>query len=293
MKKDLIKNTELHDLLELPWKNTFILMMRPKSIKNIFIDFQSEFSDFLQRNYHLVENLTLLDPFRLENNLKLLKQAAAVEGDIVECGCYKGGNAILMALWLKENNIKKRIYLFDSFEGLPEPDTEYDNGYKAGQFSASLETLNNKIKELNLENYFEIHKGWFKYTVVPFLDEKPEFKISLLHIDCDLYESTIDCFPQFFKYLNKNGVAIFDDFNDGAKGEKIAVLEHLDKGYTFHTGPTPQAYLINSTQQINGFEDNGFYYNFEEISENVIYLNWLNKVTKINYLDKIKSMDKV
>lgn len=79
--------------------------MRKTGVRNIFEEYRSEFSDFLQRNYHIAEGLTLLDAFRLENNLKLLKQSSKIQGDIVECGCFKGGNAILMALWLKENNI--------------------------------------------------------------------------------------------------------------------------------------------------------------------------------------------
>ena len=289
MKSELIKNIELHDLMELPWKKTFILMMRAQSLKNIFQDYKTEFSDFLQNNYHLIEGLTLLDAFRLENNLKLLKLASLLEGDIVECGCYKGGNAILMALWLKQNNISKKIFLFDSFEGLPEPDLKHDNGYKAGQFSASYDNLIRTINELELENYFEINKGWFKDTIPSFLKNNENFKISLMHIDCDLYESTIDCFPDLFKYLVFNGIAIFDDFNDGAKGEKIAVLECLKADYTFYIGPTPQSFLINNKGQNNGINDCDFYYNFDDISKNSVYLNWFQKVSKINYLELVNS----
>jgi len=289
-KSNLINNHQLHDILEIPWKKSFILMMRPKSIRNIFDEYKSQFSPFFQENYHLIEGLTLLDPFRLENNIKLLQKSSQIDGDIIECGCFKGGNAILMALWLKQNNINKKIILFDSFEGLPEPDTELDSGYKAGQFSASLEALKATIDLLQLDSYFHIHKGWFKDSIPKFLKDNPQLKIALLLIDCDLYESTIDCFPQLFQYLNTNGIAIFDDFNDGAKGEKIAVLEALKANYTIQTGPTPQAFLINTTEQNNGIYDSDFYYNFEEIMMNSAYLNWLHKVSKIDYKELIRQI---
>jgi hypothetical protein len=283
-----IQNDLLHEIMEMPWRKSFILLLRRVSLRNIFENYKSSFSIFLQENYHHVENLTLLDPFRLDNNIKLLNQVSNIEGDIAECGCYKGGNAILMALWLKEHRIEKKIILFDSFEGLPLTSDEMDKGYNPGQFIASYDELILKIQELKLENYFEINRGWFKDTIPKFMASNINLKFSLLHIDCDLYESTMDCFPPLIKLLNIDGVAILDDFNDGARGEKIAVLASLEKKVTFQMGPAPQAFFINNKVTKIGFPDSSFNYNFDEIMKNWSYLQWLNDVLKFDYKNTIQ-----
>jgi hypothetical protein len=286
-----IKNDELHNLLELPWKKSFILLLRKKSLDNIFNTYFNSFSPFLQKNYHLIKDFTLLDPFRLENNIQLLNRISNIPGDIVECGCFKGGNALLMALWLKENRVDKKIILFDSFEGLPSPNLTNNIGYNEGQFAASLDFLNNKIDELNLKGFFEIHKGWFSNSIPKFLEDSKDVEISMLHIDCDLYESTIDSFPLLYNKVVSNGVVILDDFNDGARGEKLAVLESLNDPITFFIGPTPQSFFFKTNEIKIGIPDSGHYYCFDELKENKSYLNWIMKVTDINYLNLIDKIN--
>lgn len=278
-----IESLAFHGVMELPWKSSFILLMRSKSISNIFTAYKSQFSTFLQENYCHIEGLTLLDPFRLENNLKLLEESLKVEGDIVECGCYKGGNAILMALKLKELGVKRKIVLFDSFEGLPEPSEVHDAGYKTGQFSASFEELKSNIIKLELEEYFDLQKGWFNSTVPAYISKNNDLKIALLHIDCDLFTSTMDCFPALFKKLSPNGIAIFDDFNDGGMGEKTAVLQTLSKNFDIYMGPAPQAYIYNKPAESSGIKDAEFNYVFSEILNNSPYLNWLQSKTNLDY----------
>lgn len=284
----VIQNSEFHDVMEKPWKSSFILLMRQKSLQTLFTQNKDNFTPFIIQNYPLIAELTLLDAFRLQKVTDLLESVKNTEGDIVECGCFKGGNAILMALWLKENNIKKKIYLFDSFEGLPDPNQNHDSGYRAGQFTASFEELNNKILSMGLSSYFEIHKGWFTNTVKPFIKQHPSFKISLLHIDCDLYESTRDCFPDFYPYVEDGGVCIFDDFNDGGKGEKKAVLEVLNSESDICFGPAPQAFVFNRKSNNSVVKDGEFKYSFKDILSNEAYLNWLNNVCHYNFKENLK-----
>src|SRR4030095_12194692 len=64
----------------------------------------------------------------------LLQQALHAKGDIWECGVYKGGTAAMFAGVLKDKNSPKKLYLFDTFEGMPETDPKRDFHTK-GEFS--------------------------------------------------------------------------------------------------------------------------------------------------------------
>ena len=80
----IIESSTFHEMMELPWKSSFILLMRSKSLSNIFTTYKSQFSPFLQENYTSVEGLTLLDPFRLDNNLRLLEESLKIEIDLIK-----------------------------------------------------------------------------------------------------------------------------------------------------------------------------------------------------------------
>ena len=67
-----------------------------------------------------------------------------IDGNIVEMGCWKGGTAALMGYVSKKNKSDRSLWLFDSFQGLPEP-TEADRE------QATKKTL--KIRERERERY--------------------------------------------------------------------------------------------------------------------------------------------
>ena len=50
-----------------------------------------------------------------------------IEGDIVECGVWKGGMTMAMAFENMKTNVDRHFWLFDTFEGLPEPSSEKDD----------------------------------------------------------------------------------------------------------------------------------------------------------------------
>lgn len=285
--------TNLDELLELPWKKTFISIMRRHSMDKLVESGQYSFSQkhdaFLKSKWADVSPYTLLDPFRMGRLLDLTETIFNVPGDIVECGSFKGGTGLLLAFFLRENGIKKKLHLFDSFEGLPEPHAEHDKGYKQGEYKSNLDELQQVIAKHNLQEYITLHKGWFNTTVPPFTAYNPP--IALLHIDCDLYESTCDSYAPLLPYVEAEGLVVFDDYNDGAGGEKRAVKEILKAEKLFYQGPAPQAYYYNSdSQKPAAAARNGLItYSFDHILANAPYLLWLEKIGRLDYASEIKN----
>lgn len=293
-KNSLIGSEKFHTFLEYPWKKTYLSIMHPRlrnSILNIDADFSQKKKGFVRQNWDIISNKTLIDPFRLGWLVDLVIKSKDIDGDIVECGSYKGGSGILMGLLLKEMDIPKKIHLFDSFEGLPEPHIEKDGGYKKGQFKSNFDELQNSIINLGLQDIVTLHKGWFNQTVPDFIQKHTE-SIALLHIDCDLYTSTLDSFCPLYNKVPSEGIVILDDFNDGGRGEKRAILENLPTSTTFHIGPAPQTYFIKGQKNINEsvykVEDATHYYDFEQLVTYQQYIQFLSEKTPVNFIAQIK-----
>lgn len=109
-----------------------------------------------------------------------------------------------------------RVYGFDSFEGLPE---DWRHGYQKSDF-----TLHGDFPPVN-ENV-KLIKGWFDAKLPLFLSKHNDKKVSFVHIDCDLYSSTMIIFRALAmnNQFAKDCVIVFDElFNydgfDGDKGE--------------------------------------------------------------------------
>jgi len=144
----------------------------------------------------------------LENNVK---------GDLVETGIWRGGVIIFMKALLELNNIEDRkVWGFDSFEGLPKPNTkEYpqDTGHKLHDIkllsSSKEEVLKNfKLYEVDTKNVL-LEKGWFKDT----LPNNKIGQISVLRLDGDLFESTWLALKYLYPKVSEMGYIIIDDYH--------------------------------------------------------------------------------
>lgn len=122
---------------------------------------------------------------------------------ILEFGVYAGDT-----IGYLRNNLPTdfEIYGFDSFEGLPEDwiGTDLPKGF----FSK-----NGIIPEIDNVTFF---KGWFVDTITEY--KKIAKPIALLHIDCDLYSSTIEVLYGLREYIVSGTIIVFDEwyynFND-------------------------------------------------------------------------------
>lgn len=146
----------------------------------------------------------------------IVKKTEKIDGDIAEVGVYKGGSARLIY-----EATKKAIHLFDTFEGLPDI-CEHDDPeqFHKGDYSASLESVKSYLK--NYPN-ISFYKGFFPSTAEPLKNRR----FSFIHLDVDIYESTLNCLKFFYSKMSKGGVIISHDYS-GSKGVKRAFDEFFE-----------------------------------------------------------------
>jgi O-methyltransferase len=160
--------------------------------------------------------------------LQELDATAVVPGDVVEFGCYAGDTSGLLAEALK-NTPDKWLYLYDSFEGLPEkaPEDQSAAGwrFKAGELKVSPETVAHKFKKLSLPDPV-IVKKWFDQLN----DSDLPSQISFALLDGDFYRSIKTSFEKVAPRMASGGVIIVHDYrNAELPGVTKAVGEFLDK----------------------------------------------------------------
>jgi len=171
---------------------------------------------------------------------EIFKKILNVTGSIIECGILHGQGLMTFAHLssiFEPLNHQRRIIGFDTFEGFPADGTDKDNSEWAKKGYLKLNS-HDIIKEaircydLNrqLSNIEKIQtvKGDICETVPKYLQENPHLIISLLFIDCDLYEPTKVALETFFPRMPKGSIIAFDDINDSTwKGETSALLETI------------------------------------------------------------------
>jgi len=139
-----------------------------------------------------------------------------VEGDLIETGVWRGGACILMRAILAAYGIEDRkIYVADSFAGLPKPDPEKFPADKGDQLhvhrylAVSQERVENNFRKYGLlDDSVVFLKGWFKDT----LPNAPIEKLAILRLDGDMYGSTMDALTNLYPKLSKGGFCIIDDY---------------------------------------------------------------------------------
>jgi len=149
-----------------------------------------------------------------------------VVGDFMETGVWRGGACIMMRAVMAAYAVKnRRVWLADSFEGLPAPTPELypaDAGEKFHEYkelSVSVEEVKNNFQKYNLlDEQVVFLKGWFKDT----LPTAPIEQLALLRLDGDLYESTIIPLEALYDKVSPGGYVIVDDYHV-VKGCKQAV----------------------------------------------------------------------
>ena len=165
----------------------------------------TEDSDRLNRNKYLFKNIDFM-----------AKQIGSLEGDIVECGVWRG----IMVTYMATVFTNRTIWAFDSFIGCPidKSQVKYENTYAtmgaqwSGLYAADESYL---LKNLDLYNVInkdrvKIVKGWFKDTLKP--DVCSIDKIAILRVDGDLYSSTMEVLDYLYPKVISGGFVIFDDF---------------------------------------------------------------------------------
>ena len=150
-----------------------------------------------------------------------------VPGDLVETGVWRGGVIILMrAILAAYGDKRRRVWACDSFAGLPEPDVDQYPADREFVIPASAERHQTEqvLNELavpveqvqaNIARYDLLDdrviflEGWFRDT----LPSAPIDRLSVLRVDGDLYESTMDALTHLEPKVSTGGFIIIDDYN--------------------------------------------------------------------------------
>jgi O-methyltransferase len=167
--------------------------------------FSPWFSDEILSYYSVAAARTLVSPDRCYVLCVLLKQALALDADIVECGVYKGGTAAMLAKIIVESGHPRRLFLFDTFSGMPKTDKDLDL-HKEGDFAdTSAEEVE---KFVNAPGIAFLKKGFIPTT----FSGLESNRFSFAHIDVDIYQSIVDSLVFIWPRLLSGGFIVFDDY---------------------------------------------------------------------------------
>ena len=145
-------------------------------------------------------------PVLLAMALKILETPPEKKGDILECGTWKGGSAVNLSLVSKI--VGRKLLIYDSFEGLPEPERE-DLAYgkaEKGKHLGTIDEVKKNIRKYGDINSCEFIKGWFDKTL-------PELKneILLCLLDVDFQDSLNTCVKYIWPKLVEDGFIFLDE----------------------------------------------------------------------------------
>lgn len=225
----------------------------PTQKKECVVEF--EVDKYFHERYDLAQKKTQMNqsdnPLRRQRHytlVQLLKNSLQLNGDIVECGTWRGLSAYQIADVVKKNGVPKEFHLFDSFEGLSKIEkiddvnkNELENERLRKEFAYGLDLVKNNLKEFKFISY---NKGWIPER----FNNVSNSKFCFVHIDVDLYSPIRDSIDFFYPRLVSGGIMVFDDYGYSAQfpGAKKAVDESIItfKPRNFVALPSGQAFFI-------------------------------------------------
>lgn len=221
------------------------------SENNISIrDVLESFSIFVRR-----VNLTKLLAFH-----ELIKKTLDLPGDIVECGVYRGNTLLMLAKMIEiysPGNRLKNVIGFDNFSGFQsfnkkDGGTAARRGKEIGGWNAGdFRDILFKIIEISDRDSFipraprvQLIEGDICRTAKEYVEENPGLRISLLHLNCNLYEPTLSALEAFYPRVVQGGIVVCAEY--GMKewaGESAAIEEYFGNSQprmqrmTWHSQP--------------------------------------------------------
>ncbi len=187
-----------------------------------------------------VRRLSLNRPPSLFNLYQLASAVRHLPGDIAEVGVYKGGTGRLLAQVFAGTG--KKIFLFDTFAGMPDAVDPTVEDWKPGDFAdTSLEAVRAAVAP------------WPEVSCVPgrfpeTADAVAGRRFCLAHVDVDIQQSVRDCCDFFYPRLVPGGMLVLDDYGfRSCVGARRAVDEFVaDKPERVLYLPTGQGVVIRS-----------------------------------------------
>jgi len=188
--------------------------------------------DELLHKFSLISDQVDRDELRVILNEFAKVLDVKISGDVVEFGCYTGTTSLFLARMLRKTGSDKKLFLYDSFAGLPdktrEDSSRAGDEFRAGELLATKKGLLTNFAKNNLPRPIVI-KSWFHDIRE---DQLPD-KICFAFFDGDFYESIRDSFAKCENKFAKGATIIVDDFaNEKLPGAAKATNEWRAKNST-------------------------------------------------------------
>lgn len=188
-----------------------------RDISRIEIDNYNELLDKKKNGFVTVLSHTLIGLRRL-NHLEYCAReifSKGISGDFFEAGVCQGGASIfLRGLQVAFGEGQRKVWAADSFEGLPPARLAQDYGLDFTEsnypwLAFSQERVEDHFRRYDLwSDQVRLVKGWFSETL-PELNCGP---LSLLRLDADLYQSTMEILVSLYGKVVPGGFVIVDDY---------------------------------------------------------------------------------
>lgn len=218
---------------------------------NADMTYQQYFGGFSPAYFEQFGLSNPLVPSNLSIRLEAALKTAGIAGDIVQCGVYRGSSLGTLALLLKATHSAKRLWGADSFQGFP-GSSEFDlvggilpkKAHPDYFADTSLATVQNLLENIRVAEQVSLWPGFYDDS----LPRLPASPISLLILDCDLYESYRTALTTLYSRLSPGGIVIFDEyFSPKYPGARRAVDE-------FFADKKEKPLLATAYLQFNSYE---------------------------------------
>jgi O-methyltransferase len=232
----MIKNYLSHCILR------FFNLLGYKISKNSTSNTQIAMTPENLRIYESVRPYTMTSPERVNALLDAVQYVVKnnIDGAFVECGVWRGGSAMAVALKLKSLGVSNRnIFLYDTFSGMPAPgDSDVSNGGDAAIDTFERMKVTEDTSEWCYSSLSEVRDNLaatgYPIERMHFVEGKVEEtlpavspkNIALLRLDTDWYASTKHELENLYPLLMRHGILIIDDYGHW-RGAQMAVDEYI------------------------------------------------------------------
>jgi hypothetical protein len=210
-------------MLNKGWKESEPIREYLRFMRNMSTEFTMIFHKYVKYNFENGMAAAESDRTSIVNSVEELLQIArvfyilksyGVQGDLLECGCYKGVSSCCLSIL--SDYFRCRLLIADSFSGLPDVKHNY---YKPGQFCGSKDEVARNIEMYGKPNNVEYISGFFNTSL-----KNLNHPLALLWMDVDLYESALDVLNNALPLLDKHSVIFTHDILGNSIGEDMQFL---------------------------------------------------------------------
>jgi hypothetical protein len=191
--------------------------------------------------YASVRPFTMTTPERVFSLIRAVEYILknSIPGSLVECGVWKGGSMMAMALSLLRGNQKERdLFLYDTYQGMTQPGehdsqgvrTEWEKNQTPDHNKWAYASLDEVKGNMASTGYPPDRIHYIMGRVEDTLPVSVPDAISILRLDTDFYESTKHELQHLFPRLSRGGVLIVDDYGS-FRGSQRAVEEYIQENH--------------------------------------------------------------